>query len=630
MHEIGSVQVFHSDRSRSARYSIEIEKAESAARKMRALPGSWQLAWLRRPLLLAALAVVIVVPHSACRRGGRPGVLVIATEQPPRGFDPRFSTGNSQSAHVMQLVYDTLMVKDARFDLVPSLADRFDQSQDQMTFTFHLRSGVRFHNGKALTSADVKYTFESILNPATKSPIRGALDKIAAIDTPDALTVVFRMSEASYTFLGNLPAVGIIPAGSGSEIVNSPVGTGPYRLTSYTEEQGVKLDANSGYWGGPPSIAHVQIETIQDNSTRQAALMSGEVDLAYKAQFDPETVRALAGNRRLQVVIQPGTDIAYLGVNVTAGPLSKPSVRQAIGFSINRPEIIHRLLRDQARQADSVLPPEQWAFDPNVFSYDYNPERAKRLLDDAGLPDPDGDGPQTRFTLSLMTSTNQLSRNIGSILQDQLRKVGIKLELASFESATFFDKLAKGQFDLYYLIGVGGNQNTDIFEYTYHSRYRNDAFNDAMAALRTARNAADLAHLFGRTGSILAVRDYCPNPEVDALAARAAALGPDGYGEEKQLYMKIGGLLTDPGGANRSRYCDPQIDRWIEEADRLTDRDQKKLLFLQVQERLARELPQIYLWYPANVLAARRRVKDIQADASGSWYFIPKLTLETR
>ena len=111
--------------------------------------------------------------------------------------------------------------------------------------------------------------------------------------------------------------------------------------------------------------------------------------------------------------------------------------------------------------------------------YDYNPELAKQLLDEAGRADPDEDGPQIRFELTMMTTTTQLSRNIGAIMQDQFRRVGIGLILQSFETATLFDRINKLQFDLYYLINIGGNQNTDIFQFVYHSRYQDPEFNDA-------------------------------------------------------------------------------------------------------------------------------------------------------
>ena len=115
----------------------------------------------------------------------------------------------------MQLIYDTLVVKNEKFEFVGSLAESFEESVDHQTFTFHLRSGVTFHNGKPLTSADVKYTFESLLSPALKSPIRGAVDKLSSIEAPDPLTVIFHAREPFYTFIGNLPAIGIIPDGVG-------------------------------------------------------------------------------------------------------------------------------------------------------------------------------------------------------------------------------------------------------------------------------------------------------------------------------------------------------------------------------------------------------------------------------
>src|SRR5437868_300421 len=123
------------------------------------------------PACCLCLLLLMLLPLAGCRRGAEPGTLVIAIEVAPAGFDPRFSTGNGMSARIMQLVYDTLVVKTNVFEFVPSLAERFEESADHQTFTFHLRQGVTFHNGKPLTSADVKYTFASIKDPATKSPI---------------------------------------------------------------------------------------------------------------------------------------------------------------------------------------------------------------------------------------------------------------------------------------------------------------------------------------------------------------------------------------------------------------------------------------------------------------------------
>jgi peptide/nickel transport system substrate-binding protein len=593
--------------------------------------------------LLLSVVLLLIATTTGCRRGGEPGTLVIAIEVPPRGFDPRFSTAFQTSARIMQLIYDTLVVRNERFEFVPSLAEGFDESPDHKTFTFHLRPGVTFHDGRQLTSADVKYTFESLLSPSLRSPIRGALDKIDSIEALDPLTVIFHAREPFYTFIGNLPAIGIIPDGAGTEIINSPIGSGPYRFASYNEGDSVRLEANPAYWGGAPGIPRVHIKVVTDNSTRQAELMSGEVDLAYNAQFDPETIRALAGRRDMQVVIGDGASIGYLGLNVSpTSVLSNQKVRQAVACGIDRDVIIHRLLRDQARKANAIMPPEHWAYDPNVTVYDHDPERAKQLLDDAGYPDPDGSGAHPRLTLTMLTTTTQLSRNIASIMQDQLRGVGIQLELQSLESATLFDKLGKAQFDLYYLIGIGFNQLTDVFQFVYHSRYQDLEFNDAIAKLRTTSDPAKLSPLLDqiqrkltpertlRGPDVVEIRyAYCSNSDVTRLAIEAAALDSAHEAEaKKQLYLRIASLLTDRGGQNRMRYCNPQVDDWIVEAEQANDRSTKLDLFSKIQKTMSEELPQIYLWYPANVLVARARVGNIQIEPSGSWFFITKLTLD--
>ncbi|HKP14005.1 MAG TPA: ABC transporter substrate-binding protein, partial [Blastocatellia bacterium] len=504
-----------------------------------------------------------------------------------------------------------------------------EESPDHQTFTFHLRPGVTFHDGRPLTSADVKYTFASIKDPATRSPIRGSVDKIATIEAPDAQTVIFRAGEP-FDFIGSLPAIGIIPEGAGTEQAAAPVGSGPFRFVSYNEGDAVHLEANSNYWDGPPAIPRVRVKVVTDNSTRQAELMSGEVDLALNAQFDPETVRALQHRSDTQVVISDGANIGYLGVNTTpASLLGDVRVRQAVAYAIDRDAIIHRLLRDQARKANALMPPEHWAYHANVTVYDRDTQRAMQLLDEAGFPDPDGDGPQTRMRLVIITSTNQLSRNIAAILQDQLRQVGIGLELLSLENATMNDRLAKAQYDLFYRIGLGFNQSTDGFQLVYHSRYQDAQFNDAIAKLRAANDPAQMRPLFETLAASLAKHEYCPSEEVKRMAEQAAALdATEGAAEKRALYLRISGLLTDRGGQNRMRYCNPQVDDWIVKAERASDRPAKIPLYGQIEKTVANELPQIYLWYPANVLIARKRVGSISLDPSGSWTFIAKLTLD--
>jgi ABC-type transport system substrate-binding protein len=135
--------------------------------------------------------------------------------------------------------------------------------------------------------------------------------------------------------------------------------------------------------------------------------------------------------------------------------------------------------------------------------------------------------------------------------------------------------------------------------------------------------------MFEKIAAILARREYCPSKDVSELAERAASLDPlREANEKKRLYLRIAELLTDRGGQNRMRYCNPRVDDWIIQAEQAIERATKKELYGEVQKTVSDELPQIYLWYPANVLVARKRVGNIQIEASGSWFFITKLTLE--
>jgi ABC-type transport system substrate-binding protein len=287
------------------------------------------------------------------------------------------------------------------------------------------------------------------------------------------------------------------------------------------------------------------------------------------------------------------------------------------------------------------MPPEHWAYEKNITTYIHDPERSKQLLGEAGYNDPDAEGPMPRLTLKLMTSTAQLSRNIASILQEQLRAAGIGLELESLELPTLFDRINKAQFDLYYLRSIGANQSTDIFQFVYHSRYQNPEFNDLIAQLRATTDPVRMTPLFNRLEEILApgamnepprdypATDYCFNPEAATLVAQADELDPKRDARaRRELYLKVASLLTDRGGQNRMRYCNPQVDEWIVAAERVNDRTAKLEFYSKIQKTVSLDLPQIYLWYPANVLVARSRVGNVQIEPTGSWFFITKLTLE--
>jgi peptide/nickel transport system substrate-binding protein len=194
-------------------------------------------------------------------------------------------------------------------------------------------------------------------------------------------------------------------------------------------------------------------------------LRKGSADLALNS-LTPDTVAALARAPRLRVSDEPGTNLAYIGYNCTDPILRHVRVRQALAYATNRPEIIRYLLRGQARIAYDLLPPNHWAYDPSLPHYDFDPARANRLLDEAGFPRrPDG----IRFHLTLKTSTEEASRQLGAVLQQQWRQVGVALELRSLEFGTFYADITSGNFQLFTLRWLGANDDPDFFYYVFDS-----------------------------------------------------------------------------------------------------------------------------------------------------------------
>lgn len=420
---------------------------------------------------------------SGCGGGGGAAgdTLSIVIEKPIQSLDPRVSA-DSAAERVRQLVFNSLTRKDEKFEAVPDLALSFTPSADSRTYSFTLRPGVRFHDNRALTSADVKYTFESMLAPDFRSQKKAELAAfIERIETPSESEVVFHCSRPCPNLPNAIVPIGIIPAGSTSP---RPPGTGPFAYDSYTEDVELLLRSNPDYFAGAPSVSRLRIVISPDSSTRESQLRKGEVDLAINADLDPISIESLASDPGLKVEIKDGTNITHLGVNLTDPLLKDRRVRQAIAYAIDRETIIRDLLRSQARPASSILPLAQWAYEPGVNKYDYDPARAESLLDEAGHKRKENG---ERIRLTLKTSGLSISRKTGEALQEQLRRVGITLELEPLERQKLTQDMNDGNFQLYLNTLVGGNQSTDILRYVYasssippdgqnRSRYRNPEF----------------------------------------------------------------------------------------------------------------------------------------------------------
>src|ERR1019366_2077353 len=211
---------------------------------------------------------------SSCTRSvaTEPGVVNFLIESMPTNLDPR-SGIDGASERIDGLIFSSLVDLDSQRNPRADLAEKWE-SPDPLTYVFHLRAGVKFHDGRTLTSADVKYTFDSILNRTVTSPKRGSLALIKSIETPDAGTVIFHLSEPYAGFLWSIcrPAMGIVPAGAGSDVAEHPVGTGPFRFVSAQQDDNVVLERNSVYFGTPPAISEIRFRVVPEAIVRALEL----------------------------------------------------------------------------------------------------------------------------------------------------------------------------------------------------------------------------------------------------------------------------------------------------------------------------------------------------------------------
>jgi peptide/nickel transport system substrate-binding protein len=386
-------------------------------------------------------------------------------ESSPTNLDPRVGI-DAQSERVDQLIFDDLLELDEHLNVAPALADRWE-IPDPLTYVFHIHHDVKFHDGRPLTSRDVKWTFDSLLQGKIRSTKAAVYRFVDHIDAADNDTVVFHLKEPSSTFLWNLSggSIGIVPYSSGDEMTRHPIGSGPFSFVSAETDKEIILQRNDAYWGEKPHLARVRFVVVPDATTQALELRKGSADLTINSPMPPDTVLTLERDPALRVQRGAGTRLAYLAFNLRDPILKDVRVRQAIAYAMDRRPMIQYLWRGQAQPAHSVLPPQSWAYNDDVPRYDYDPVKARQLLDAAGYPVVNG----VRFHVAMKTSTDENTRLMVAVLQQQLRDVGIALDIRSFEFATFFSDVTHGAFQLYGLRWIGGNEDPDIFEYAFHS-----------------------------------------------------------------------------------------------------------------------------------------------------------------
>jgi peptide/nickel transport system substrate-binding protein len=486
---------------------------------------------------VAALLLLVITLFclSGCLKTSRrdPSAVTFLIESNPTNLDPRYAT-DSYSQRIDSLLFNGLLERDAQMILHGDLAESWD-TPDPLTYVFHLHPNVHFHDGRPLTSADVRSTFAFIMDPGNKSPKRGAFRIVTAIDAPDPATVIFHLKEPYASFTINLlrATTGIVPANAGPDFSRHPIGSGAFRFVSQSQDDEVIVERNPDYFRGAPQIPRVRFRIVPDAIVRALELRKGSADIEVSS-LTPDIIPVLAKQPSLAVTERPGTNFTYLGLNLEDPILKHREVRQALAYATDRDSLIRYLIHGQARVASGILPPKHWAYEPNVTQYALDTARAEQLLDAAGFPRQSGG---TRLHLTLKTSTDEQFRVLGAALQEQWRRVGVDLELRPLEFATVLSDATKGNFQVNLLRWVGANNDPDIFEFVFSSKrfppdganrghYRNAQIDELTDQIRTEMDQETRKALCSEAQKILADDlPYLPLWFTDAISVHRKSFG---------------------------------------------------------------------------------------------------------
>jgi peptide/nickel transport system substrate-binding protein len=434
------------------------------------------------------------------------GTITRALTSEPTSLDPHGPAGSGQNV-ILPYLYDTLVYRDANNNYLPFLATKWDVGTDGKSVTFKLRDDVKFQDGTPLNAEAVKFTFERFKEKGGKSPVAPGILDISKIEALDPTTVRFNFEQPSSIFFStiSMPYSGILSPtavkAEGDAFGQKPVGSGPFKLEKWQPGVVVTLVRNPDYkWApsavknqGAPYVERLAFKTIPDAGTQLTALQSGDVDLIFVNS--PGQIAKLRQDPNVTLAEATLNSLVYLGFNCKKAPFDDVKVRQALSHAINKSEVIQTALGGAGAVAFAPLAATLPGFDPALKDGElgYNPAKAKSLLSEAGYTQAaDGtwskDGTKLRATL--LTSTRAPNEALATILQSQLKAIGVPVEIKQLDANATMDAMGKGQFDL--MLWRYDWNDADVL-YTYLSSPR-----------------------IGRTN-----RNFYSNPQVDALLDKA-------------------------------------------------------------------------------------------------------------
>ncbi|MCY6484787.1 ABC transporter substrate-binding protein [Clostridium aestuarii] len=371
--------------------------------------------------------------------------VTVATMYDAKSLDPH-ATNDVASSNVMKQVYQNLVTLNDKNEVVPQLAEKFEKLDD-LTYKFYLKKGVKFHNGEELKASDVKFTFERAISPnaAAIKHIVGDVDP-NGIKIIDDYTIVIKTKKPSSAFLPSLTHTGggcILNEKAVKEAGNdygmNPVGTGPFKFVSWAKGDKVVLERFDDYYGEKPAYKNLVIRAIPEATNRTIELESGGVDIAYS--ITPNDVQRVEDNQDLKTMRVMENSLTYLGFNCEKAPFNNEKVRQAISYAINTPAIVKSVFRGVGGVAVGPVEPNVKYFNPNLGEPEYNIEKAKKLLAEAGQPN--------GFKATIWTNDRKERIDMATIIQNQLKQVGIEIDIQVLEWGAYLQGLKEKKQDMF-------------------------------------------------------------------------------------------------------------------------------------------------------------------------------------
>jgi peptide/nickel transport system substrate-binding protein len=470
-----------------------------------------------------ALAAALLLAPAAARADT---TLVISIAADPTGFDPE-AVANNTSGFIMATVFDSLVrYKPGTTEVEPGLAQSWDISPDRLTYTFHLRTGITFHDGSKFNAAEYIRTLDRQLkkdDPNTiykTGPVEGYEDftfgSVASYSAVDENTVQFKLKEPSAAFLNSLAMVwnGVVSyeaaAKYGKDFRNHPVGTGPFIFREWKSRDQIVLDANPNYWKGKPKLDRIVFKVYPDAQAALLALKRGETQIM--GDVATQVIPALREDHDIVVLTQPGLAVNGMAMPNDTAPFNDKRVRQALNYAVDKEAINKALYGGLAVTMTSPLPEAQWGFDKSLKGYPYDLEKAKQLLSAAGV---------ASLKVELLSYNtprgyNPAGADLAVALQGYLRKVGIEADIRKVDMGAFLAQVRSGNYHGLFLTGWSGdNGDPDNF----------------------------VGELWGSYGMPVNDTSHYKNPEVDKLMQQAAA--EVDHAKRIQMYAQIQKMILD-------------------------------------------------------------------------------------